>query len=234
MLQRLRDNFYAPSATSRTLAVGALAVSGLAITWFVYATGGVKFATLHIMYLPIIFAALACGTAGGIAAGAVAGLLLGPFMPLDTVTGEAQNLGNWLYRAAFFCLVGGIVGVGVDALRKQLKILDWLNEHDARTGLLDRTGLLKTLRQMIERGGPQSQPVLIIVQINNLLDIQNTLGGSFGEKLLKEIVERGRALVPADVPIALIQPDRIALVFRNGPETRQQRAEIEARVRAPY
>ena len=40
--------------------------------------------------------------------------------------------------------------------------------------------------------------------------------------------------MPADVPIALIQPDRIALVFRNGPETRQQRAEIEARVRAPY
>ena len=40
--------------------------------------------------------------------------------------------------------------------------------------------------------------------------------------------------MPSDVPIALLQPDRLALVFRNGPETRQQRAEIEARVREPY
>ena len=93
----------------------------MAIAWFVYATGGVKFATLHLMYMPIIFAALVFGAGGGIAAGVVAGLLLGPYMPLDTVTGEAQNLGNWLYRAAFFCMVGGVVGVGVGTLRKQLR-----------------------------------------------------------------------------------------------------------------
>jgi predicted signal transduction protein with EAL and GGDEF domain len=153
-------------------------------------------------------------------------------MPLDTVTGEAQHLGNWLFRMAFFSLVGGIVGVGAGTLRKQLQALDWLNEHDARTGLLDRTGLLNLLRRVTERDG--ARPLLIVVQINNLLDIQNTLGVSFGEKLLRQITERGRALVPADVPIALIQPDRLALVFRHGPETRQQRAEIEARVRDPY
>jgi predicted signal transduction protein with EAL and GGDEF domain len=234
MLQSLLDNFCAPSVTSRVLAAGALALACIGVTWFVFATGGVKFATLHLMYLPIILAALACGTAGGILTGAFGGLLLGPYMPLDTVSGEAQNLANWLYRMGSFCLVGGIVGIGVGTLRRQLERLDWLNEHDARTGLLDRTGLLTTLRQMIDRDGEQAQPLLIIVQINNLLDIQNTLGVAFGEELLKRIVERGRALVPADVPIALIQPDRLALVFRNGPETRQQRVDIEARVRAPY
>jgi len=234
MPERLLADFCAPSATSKTLAVGGIALCSVGIAWVVYATGGVKFATLHLMYLPIIFAALVYGTGGGIAAGVVGGLLLGPFMPLDTVTGETQNLSNWLYRSAFFCMVGGVVGVGVGALRKQLTILDWLNEHDARTGLLDRTGLLKALRQIIDRDGDQSRPILIVVQINNFLDIQNTLGTDFGEKLLKQICERGRALVPADVPMALLQPDRLALVFRHGPETQQLRAEIEARVREPY
>jgi EAL domain-containing protein (putative c-di-GMP-specific phosphodiesterase class I) len=36
------------------------------------------------------------------------------------------------------------------------------------------------------------------------------------------------------VPIALIQPDHLALVFQNGPGTQQMRAQIEARVREPY
>ena len=76
--------------------------------------------------------------------------------------------------------------------------------------------------------------LLIVVQIKNLLDIQNTFGALFSEKLLKQICERGRELVPADVPIALIQRDRLALAFDNRTETRQLRSEIEARVRSPY
>lgn len=112
MLERLLADFCAPSATSKALAVGGIALCSVGIAWVVYATGGVKFATLHLMYLPIIFAALVYGTGGGIAAGVVGGLLLGPFMPLDTVTGETQNLSNWLYRSAFFLHGWGCRGGG--------------------------------------------------------------------------------------------------------------------------
>jgi predicted signal transduction protein with EAL and GGDEF domain len=186
------------------------------------------------MYLPIIVAALVFGATGGIVTGIVAGLLAGPYMPIDAATGEAQQLGNWLLRMGFFCAFGGIVGFGAGTLRRQLNLLDWLNEHDARTGLLNRTGLLKVLRQRIEHDADKAQIFLIVVQIKNLLDIQNTLGAAFGEKLLKQVCERGQSLVPSDVPLALIQRDRIALAFGNAPQTRQQRTEIEAQVRAPY
>jgi hypothetical protein len=142
MLERLSGNFYTPSPASKVVAAGALVLGCVGIAWFVHAGGGVKFATLHLMYLPIILAALMFGSGGGLWTGIFAGLLLGPYMPLDTVTNEAQNLDNWIVRVAFFCMVGVVVGVGAGTLRRQLRALDWLNDHDARTGLLDRTGLL--------------------------------------------------------------------------------------------
>lgn len=108
MPERLLGHFYAPTARSRVLAAGFVVLCQLGIAWLVYATGGVKFAALHLMYLPIIVAALMCGTVGGLVAAVAGGVLLGPFMPLDSVTGEAQKLGNWLYRIVFFCMVGGV------------------------------------------------------------------------------------------------------------------------------
>ena len=232
ILKRLRDAFCSPPKATKMLAVGIILLGLLGSGWLVHVTGGAKFATLHLVYLPIILAALVFGTGGGIVTGVVAGLLLGPYILLDTAGAEAQQLGNWLLRMVFFCIVGGVVGIAASTLRRQLKMLDWLNEHDAGTGLLNSTGFARTQRQAIERDG--AQVLLIVVQIKNLLDIQNTFGALFSEKLLKLICERGRELVPADVPIALIQRDRLALAFDNRTETRHVRSEIEARVRSPY
>jgi GGDEF domain-containing protein len=232
ILRRLRDAFCSPSKATKTLVVVIVLLALLGSAWLVHVTGGAQFATLHLVYLPIILAALVFGTGGGIVTGVVAGLLLGPYILLDTAGAEAQQLGNWLLRMVFFCIVGGVVGIAASTLRRQLKMLDWLNEHDAGTGLLNSTGFARTQRQAIERDG--AQVLLIVVQIKNLLDIQNTFGALFSEKLLKLICERGRELVPADVPIALIQRDRLALAFDNRTETRHLRSEIEARVRCPY
>ncbi len=232
--ERVLGSFVAPSRRPKILAIFVVVLSLLGSAWFVYSTGGVKYATLHILYLPIIFAALVFGTPGGVLAGACAGLVIGPYMPLDAITGESQNLGNWLYRAAFFCLIGGFVGIGVDALRRQLATLDWLNEHDARTGLLDRTGLLIRLGRMVEQEGGRARPFLVVMQLNNFLDIQNTFGAAFAEELLRQICARGRSLLPPDLPMAVIQPDRLAIAFTSSLESQQLRTEVEADFRAPY
>ncbi len=232
--ERLLGSFVAPDRRSKILATAAIALGLLAGGWFVYFTGGVQYAALHVLYLPIIFAALVFGAPGGILAGAVAGLLIGPFMPLDVITGESQNPANWLYRTAFFCLIGGFVGIGVGILRRHMAILDWLNEHDARTGLLDRTGLLNALQRMVEREGERAQPFLVVMQLNNFLDIQNTFGSAFAEELLKQVCARGRSLLPPEVPMAVIQPDRLAAAFRSNSEAQRLLAEMEAHVRSPY
>jgi EAL domain-containing protein (putative c-di-GMP-specific phosphodiesterase class I)/GGDEF domain-containing protein len=232
--ERLLGTLYAPSDILKVLWGGAVILGVIGVAWLVYTIGGVKFATLHMMYLPVIAAALVFGAWGGILAGLLGGLLIGPYMPLDTVTGEAQYAANWIYRTGFFCLMGGTVGAGVSALRAQLKAFDWLNEHDSRTGFLDGRGLLRTLGDMIERDRVNGRPFLIVVQIKNFLDIQNTLGPQFGERLLVRICERGRKLLPEDVPIAVLQSDRLAAVFAERIPSEELRKEVEKRFREPF
>ena len=120
-----------------------------------YATGGVRFAYLHLMYVPVVLSALAFGVPGGVLAGIAGGLLLGPGMPQDTSTGEMQGLLNWIYRLTFFTLIGALVGVGAQLLRRHLRELQWLHEHHPDTGLLNLAGLIKQLDEMM-RSAPSS------------------------------------------------------------------------------
>ncbi len=77
----------------------------------VYTTGGIKYVFSHSMYLPIVLAAIVFGAKEGVLVALISGFLLGPFMPIDTVTGEAQDTINWLYRIGFFSLIGFVSGL---------------------------------------------------------------------------------------------------------------------------
>jgi signal transduction histidine kinase len=74
-------------------------------------TGGTTFAWLHLMYLPIILAAALFGVYGGIAAALVAGLALGPHMPMDAAQGLPQETSNCVFRTVFFLLAGAFSGL---------------------------------------------------------------------------------------------------------------------------
>jgi diguanylate cyclase (GGDEF)-like protein/PAS domain S-box-containing protein len=99
-------------------AVVVLLVAGVLV---VYTTGGTRHPWLHMLYLPVLLAAWGLGPWGGVLTGIAAGLLVGPWMPLDVLTGEAQPAANWLYRLGVFTLVGGFGGVLNGLLRAQLR-----------------------------------------------------------------------------------------------------------------
>ena len=74
-------------------------IASLPLIYFlVYETGGIKYVFSHTMYISIIFAGIFWGFKGGAFIGVIGGLLLGPLMPIDTITGEPQELINWVYR----------------------------------------------------------------------------------------------------------------------------------------
>lgn len=106
----------AAPAWASVLVIGAV----LAAIWaVVYGTGGTKGAMPHLFYLPILLAAFLLGFRGALGTAAVAGILSGPLMPVDTLTGEHQPLSAILVRASMFLVVGWVATASM-ALRRRL------------------------------------------------------------------------------------------------------------------
>jgi signal transduction histidine kinase len=105
-----------------------LALIGL-VCFLVYETGGTSYAWLHLMYLPIILAAAGFGVYGGVAAALVAGLALGPGMPMQVAEGLPQTASNWMFRIGFFLLVGAFCGLISNFLNGQIKRLQLIHQR---------------------------------------------------------------------------------------------------------
>src|SRR5262249_18871711 len=137
------------SLAAKLATAAAIILLASGVTWLVYATGGVRFAYLHLMYVPVVVSGLAFGVPGGFLAGVAGRLLLGPLMPQNTDLGLMQETYNWIYRLGFFTFIGVLVGTWQQILRRHLRELAWLHEHHEDTGLLNLAGLLKQLDAMM-------------------------------------------------------------------------------------
>lgn len=136
--QRLED-------LPRWLSALLIAVLLVACWALVRAAGGSRTAVPHVFYVPIVLAALPFGIPGGLLAGLAATLLSGPFMPLDTALGEAQEVLNWVARAPFFLGVGALSGATTRAMRRSF-------ESDLTAKLQDEIDLVAPTRP--EQPGP--------------------------------------------------------------------------------
>lgn len=88
-------------------------------TFIIYVSGGVKFVYAHIMYIPIVLLGTSFGIFGGTIGGIVAGLLIGPFMPLDVIANEYQVFSNWFFRLSVFTIIGSYSGLVRTIFNKQ-------------------------------------------------------------------------------------------------------------------
>lgn len=140
------DRWHHPRGVRRLLAVLAIAGMLLAGTGFVYVAGGTQFAYLHILYVPILFAAFTFQLPGGLLTGLAAGLLVGPLMPLDTAAGVPQPTIGWLYRTGFFILGGATAGILAQATAVRLRAARGLTERLSTT----YTQTLKTYALLTE------------------------------------------------------------------------------------
>jgi HD-GYP domain-containing protein (c-di-GMP phosphodiesterase class II) len=103
---------------------GIILLLEFAIATFVYFTGGTKYVYLQFMYLPVMLGGLLFGSVGGVIVASIAGLLLGPFMPLEVSANLPQPTLSWIVRTGFFCLIGGSSGVLSSLLRQRMRMIE--------------------------------------------------------------------------------------------------------------
>ncbi|MFT8319963.1 MAG: HD domain-containing phosphohydrolase [Bacillus sp. (in: firmicutes)] len=103
---------------------GIIAISLLACWLLVYFANGSSNVLTHLFYFPIILTAYGFGRIGGITVGIVAGIVMGPIMPLDVVNNVHQTAFNWELRLVFFSSVGFLAGLLFERFRKQREYLD--------------------------------------------------------------------------------------------------------------
>lgn len=127
------DRWRNPKGWRLWFALFALAVLLVAVAQLTYSTGGTRNAYLHAAYVPVALAGALFRAPGGLIAGLVAGVLHGPFMPLNVGEGTFQTAGAWLYRLGFFMLLGGFTGQLSYVLNLRLDQLHQSNENLSQT-----------------------------------------------------------------------------------------------------
>ena len=163
----------------------------------VYLTGGVKYVYSHSMYLPVLLSGLTFGVRGGALAGLLGGLLLGPWMPIDTVTGEQQDTFNWLYRTGFFALVGCLSGFASDSAHSYMRHLRWLARYEPRTGLPNRLALLEQLDQPVGSG-----PFAVVqLCLENSSELEAAFGHLVTDALMLQLADRFSRHFPDSVGV---------------------------------
>lgn len=187
-------------------------VSGLIllVALLVYMTGGTRNAYLHLMYVPLFIAGAWFGVVGGVLAGLGAGILLGPWMPLDAATGQMQLMVNWMARAAFFMLAAGIAGVLMAVVRRQEGQLSWLAYHSSTTTLPNREALVAALRER------NDSCAVVVIGINTFEHIINAFGSYVADHVLRAAAQRLRELDRRIGSVFDLRSHKLAFLWPDG------------------
>ena len=185
----------------------------------VYYTGGIKYVYSHSMYIPIILAAFFFGIKGGVIAGIAGGVVLGPFMPIDIVTGEKQQLINWLYRMGFFTLIGAVTGASMASLRKRIKEINWLRQHNRYTQLPNEESLNETLEKLIQENVFKRPYFLLAIGSSNFARIKTTFGFSVIHVIIQQMNQRLNECLLFNHGIFNYNDERMAVVLEESEKT---------------
>lgn len=186
------------------------------VYFLVLNTGGIKFVFAHSMYVPIIFAGVIFGVRGSVLAAVIGGFILGPFVPLDTMTGELQSTLNWIYRIGFFALIGIAAGLASDGIKDYIVRLRWTSRHDATSKLPNYLALIEDMENLkiSEKQTKHSfNHCLIIISLMNSEEITSNFGMSALNRIVLQMSERVKLDTPADTVVYRTRNDQLCLLL---------------------
>lgn len=155
------------------------------IYWFVYATGGIEYVYSHTMYIPILIAGIVLGKKWGIITAILGGILLGPFMPLETVGNIPQLPMNYIYRLIIFMLIGFLSGFASETLRKKNADLKTFFSLNQETNIPNTNNIV----DYVEKMEHQEPLFLMTVLINHSESIIDVVGLHVFHRIMRTIYD---------------------------------------------
>lgn len=190
-----------------------------AVFVLVYATGGIKYVYSHSMYIPVLLSGFVFGVKGGVVVGLIGGVALGPFMPIDVLTGERQDTLNWLYRSGFFVLIGALSGLASDSVKSYMRHLDWVSRHDAASGLPNRNALFDDLHMIGEKKFLLGDMFLTVISVANNIELRSAFGFEVMEEVVAGLAERINREGRQDVVVYRVDTGQLAVLVGGGATT---------------
>ena len=126
---------------------------------------------------------------------------------------------TWLHTAVKNEQGRMIMSVGLDiTLQRQTESrLRWLAGHDAVTDLLNRDSFTNEMRSVIEDAGERrASAALLIVDIDNFRDVNETYGHQTGDSLLAQLSKRLKMLCESSAIVGRVGSDEYAILQPGG------------------
>lgn len=206
----LIEKWRKPAGVQALLMVAVIALLMGLVTALVYATGGTAFAWLHLMYIPVLLAAAFFRVPGGLLAAVIAGLLLGPFMPLFVTNEVAQKTGNWLFRTLFFLLAGLLAGILSQILNGRLDRIKKQAYFDGLTGLPNLLALETAVGEIL--ADRAASVCLAMITFTNFAQIMEALTYRAADNLVLQIAGRLRQVNRFRLPVYKIHSTSFVFV----------------------
>ena len=156
----------------------------------IYLAGGISKFNPQIFWVPILMATFWFGPLAGAVVGLAAGLLVGPYVPLDVASDHDQALADWLPRIFYFVAVALMVGTAHARLRSRNEELVKANERlkAAHRRVLAAKGETRHREQVLRETKALQERFAAEVRALQVIDAA-VLSGS-GEQELMELTAR--------------------------------------------
>ena len=119
----------------------------------------------------------------------------------------------WADEIGFLRTAATLLSTGLQRIDNERR-LAFLAQFDALTGLANRTLLADRLAQLIERAKRSTAPLgVLFVDLDDFKLVNDRLGHSAGDELLREVAQRLQASVRSGDTVARISGDEFAIVL---------------------
>lgn len=202
----------------RTLSRAIIIVVSLALgASIVYATGGTGYAYPYIALLPVILTAAWFGLVPTVLSAVIAGLLLGPYMPMDVESGSMQSTQNWLARVSFFVLIGVFTSWLFQNLRASTHQHLSSLQIDRETGLPNQAALREDLVSTLSVTGPDKvfsgTPAVLLIHLQDLWEVMEAMGAQTADKVVRSLADRLDTTINQEHHIYRFSTSELLLLF---------------------